>query len=62
MATPKNSAKPLGYEDTPHNGVYLTYAYASALFPTNKAVFCLGILACSDGIGFFKKCVLHKYI
>ena len=32
MATPKNSAKPLGYENTPHNGVYLTYAYAPALF------------------------------
>ena len=31
MATPKNSAKPLGYENTPHNGVYLTYAYAPAL-------------------------------
>ncbi len=45
MATPKNSAKPLGYENTPHNGVYLTYAYAPALSSTNKAVFCLGILA-----------------
>lgn len=32
MATPKNSAKPLGYKDTPHDGVYLTYAYAPALF------------------------------
>lgn len=32
MATPKNSAKPLGYENTPHNGVYLAYAYAPALF------------------------------
>ena len=45
MATPKNSAKLLGYKDTPHDGVYLTYAYAPALSPANKAVFCLGILA-----------------
>ena len=45
MATPKNSAKPLGYKDTPHDGVYLTYAHAPALSPANKAVFCLGILA-----------------
>lgn len=26
--------------NTPHNGVYLTYAYAPALSPANKAVFC----------------------
>ena len=32
VLVPKNSAKPLGYENTPHNGVYLTYAYAPALF------------------------------
>lgn len=45
MATPKNSAKPLGYENTPHNGVYLTYAYAPALSPANKAVDLLGVVA-----------------
>ena len=45
MATPMNSAKLSGYKDTPHDGVYLTYAYAPALSPANKAVFCLGILA-----------------
>lgn len=43
MATPKNSAKPLGYEDTPYNGVYLTYAYAPALSPANKAINLLGL-------------------
>lgn len=64
MATPKNSAKPLGYENTPHNGVYLTYAYAPALSPANKAVFCweywLAHKIC--GIGFFKKCMLHDIL
>ena len=34
MATPKNSAKPLGYENPPH-----------ACGASNKAVICLGVLA-----------------
>ena len=46
MATPKNSAKPLGYENTPHNGVYLTYAYAPALSGKQGSVLS-GVLAYS---------------
>lgn len=45
MATPKNSAKPLGYENTPHNGVYLTYAYAPALFSDKQGSDFLRVLA-----------------
>ena len=64
MATPKNSAKPLGYKDTPHNGVYLTCAPLRRFLRQTRQCFVggIGLLYKICGIGFFKKCMLHDIL